>query len=134
AEQRGVDLANLVELNEYIIQHLRESIVVVDGDDRVRLMNESAVKHFGVDGRAGASTLRQISKDLRYRLAAWRRDGAVERSGAPFPAADGATMIKPHFAPLGAGRSGGVVVFLEDTSLIAERVQQTKLAALGRLS
>src|SRR5690606_20169884 len=32
------------------------------------------------------------------------------------------------------GRDGGVAIFLEDTSLIAERVQQTKLAALGRLS
>ena len=31
AHQRGVDLANLSELNEYIVQHLRESIVVVDG-------------------------------------------------------------------------------------------------------
>ncbi len=27
-----------------------------------------------------------------------------------------------------------MVIFLEDTSLIAERVQQAKLAALGRLS
>jgi two-component system sensor histidine kinase PilS (NtrC family) len=35
---------------------------------------------------------------------------------------------------LSAGKDGGVVIFLEDTSLIAERVQQAKLAALGRLS
>jgi two-component system sensor histidine kinase PilS (NtrC family) len=35
---------------------------------------------------------------------------------------------------LTSGRDGGVVIFLEDTSLIAERVQQAKLAALGRLS
>ena len=47
---------------------------------------------------------------------------------------DGSTTVKPHFAPLGGGRDGGVVIFLEDTSLIAERVQQAKLAALGRLS
>src|SRR5262249_27359197 len=53
---------------------------------------------------------------------------------APFSSADGSTNILPHFAPLGENRAGGVVVFLEDTSLIAERVQQAKLAALGRLS
>ena len=29
-------------LNDYIIQHLRESIVVVDHDDQIRLINESA--------------------------------------------------------------------------------------------
>jgi two-component system sensor histidine kinase PilS (NtrC family) len=50
-----------------------------------------------------------------------------------FSAPDGAN-IQPHFAPLSSGRDGGVVIFLEDTSLIAERVQQAKLAALGRLS
>src|SRR5690606_28794580 len=43
-------------------------------------------------------------------------------------------LVQAHFATLGAGRAGGVAIFVEDTSLIAERVQQTKLAALGRLS
>ena len=51
AEQRGVDLQNLAELNQYIVQHLRESIVVVDGNDGVRLMNESAATHLGATSR-----------------------------------------------------------------------------------
>ena len=42
ARQRGIDLANLHQLNDYIIRNLRESIVVVDGDDRIRLMNDAA--------------------------------------------------------------------------------------------
>ncbi len=134
AEQRGVDLRNLVELNDYIIQHLRESIVVVDGDDRVRLINEAALKHLGADGRVEGIPLRSLSFDLAERLLAWRTRDALERAESPFTSADGATLVQAHFATLGAGRHGGVVVFLEDTSLLAERVQQTKLAALGRLS
>lgn len=134
AEQRGVDLRNLVELNDYVIQHLRESIVVVDGDDRVRLINESALKHLGADGRTAALPLRSLSFDLAERLRAWRSLEAPDRASAPFNSADGATLVQAHFATLGTGRNGGVVIFLEDTSLIAERVQQTKLAALGRLS
>jgi two-component system sensor histidine kinase PilS (NtrC family) len=43
-------------------------------------------------------------------------------------------MVRPHFAPLGSVSPAPVLVFLEDTSLIAEQVQQSKLAALGRLS
>ncbi len=43
-------------------------------------------------------------------------------------------MIKPYFAPIGRPRSGALLIFLEDTSIQAESVQQTKLAALGRLS
>ncbi len=43
-------------------------------------------------------------------------------------------MVRANFAPLGSADPPPVLVFLEDTSLIDERVQQTKLAALGRLS
>jgi two-component system, NtrC family, sensor histidine kinase PilS len=43
-------------------------------------------------------------------------------------------LIQPHFAPLGGSAPGPTLIFLEDTSLLAERVQQSKLAALGRLS
>jgi two-component system sensor histidine kinase PilS (NtrC family) len=133
AEQRGLDLRNLVELNEYIIQHLRESIVVVDGKDRIRLINGSAAKHLGSRDRGPDETLHAISAPLAAELASWRKQAGAERV-TPFSSADGSTNILPHFAPLGEGRGGGVMIFLEDTSLIAERVQQAKLAALGRLS
>jgi two-component system sensor histidine kinase PilS (NtrC family) len=132
AAQRGLDLANLVELNDYIIQHLRESIVVVDDQDRIRLINESAVKHLGNTPRVAEQPLAAISGDLHEQLRAWR--SSAPRSVLTFGSSDASTTVKPHFAPLGSGRDGGVVIFLEDTSLIAERVQQAKLAALGRLS
>ena len=134
AEQRGVDLRNLVQLNDYIIQHLRESIVVVDGEDRVRLINASALKHLGADGRTDDMPLRTLSFELAERLRAWRNREPPAEANRPFHSADGTTLVQAHFATLGAGRSGGVAIFLEDTSLIAERVQQMKLAALGRLS
>ena len=133
AEQRGLDLRNLVELNEYIIQHLRESIVVVDGDDQIRLINESAIKQLGVGNSSGELNLTAISTELANQLGRWRSGSSVDRTQLSFMSPDG-THIQPHFAPLSSGRTGGVVIFLEDTSLIAERVQQAKLAALGRLS
>jgi len=135
AEQRGVDLRNLVELNEYIIQHLRESIVVVDHEDQVRLINESAVKHLGAEtsDHDRERSLAEVSLELANRLRLWRRGDIVDRAQMTFGSPDG-TNVQPHFAPLGGGRDSGVVIFLEDTSLIADRVQQAKLAALGRLS
>jgi two-component system sensor histidine kinase PilS (NtrC family) len=133
AEQRGLDLRNLVELNEYIIQHLRESIVVVDGDDRIRLINASAGRHLGCGSRVTDVKLDEVAPACAERLRVWRRR-SLSDAPTTFSAADGSTDIQPHFAPLGAGRDGGVIIFLEDTSLIANRVQQAKLAALGRLS
>jgi len=71
-------------------------------------------------------------------LEAWRhRDADAGPSPAlaqTFIAADGARVIRPHFAPLGTSKPPPVLIFLEDTTLLDERVQQTKLAALGRLS
>ena len=40
--RQELDLANLAQLSQYIVQHLRESILVVDPSDRIRLINESA--------------------------------------------------------------------------------------------
>ncbi len=135
AEQRGVDLKNLVELNDYIIQHLRESIVVVDGNDDIRLINESAIKQLGAGRSHEGAALSQVSSELAKHLSNWRaRNAESERSNISFSVGDGTTRLEPHFARLGPDRSSGVLIFLEDTSIIAERVQQTKLAALGRLS
>jgi len=135
AEQRGVDLRNLAELNQYIVQHLRESIVVVDGDDRIRLINGSAATHLGTDTREAGQAVKEVWPELANRLEIWRARGRPPGKPVPsFTSADGSTTISPHFAPLGTDRSGGMLIFLEDTSLLAERVQQSKLASLGRLS
>ncbi len=135
AEQRGVDLRDLAELNRYIVQHLRESIVVVDAEDRVRLMNDSAASQLGANNRRADQALRGISPELANRVEVWRVHGRPQGMTPPkFSAAYGATMITPHFVALGNEKNGGTLIFLEDMSLIAERAQKTKLASLGRLS
>jgi two-component system sensor histidine kinase PilS (NtrC family) len=75
----------------------------------------------------------EVSPRLLYTLSTWRQRDQGEDSPSSFVAADGARVIQPHFAPLGA-EPGPTLIFLEDTTLLAERVQQGKLAALGRLS
>ena len=132
--QKDVDLANLADLSQYIVQHLRESILVADAGDRIRLINESAAEILGDEFAVPGALVGEVSPRLLYSLTTWR-DGNQDRSpAASFVAADGARVIQPHFAPLGGTAPGPTLVFLEDTSLLAERVQQGKLAALGRLS
>ncbi|MCZ8130626.1 MAG: ATP-binding protein [Steroidobacteraceae bacterium] len=132
--QRDIDLANLAELSEYIVQHLRESIVVVDSEDRIRLINESARQILGPAARPG-QLLGEVAPRLLYHVESWRRrpEGTATES-AKLVSADGACEVEAYFAPLGGQRPAPVIVFLEDTSRLAERVQQSKLAALGRLS
>jgi two-component system sensor histidine kinase PilS (NtrC family) len=133
--QRDLDLANLAELSQYIVQHLRESLLVVDAADRIRLINESAAEILGDVQAVPGALLGEVSPRLLYSLSTWRQSER-NRQIAPstFVAADGARVIQPHFAPLGGYDPGPTLIFLEDNSLMAERVQQSKLAALGRLS
>ena len=131
--QKDLDLANLAELSQYIVQHLRESLLVVDAADRIRLINESAAEILGDDHAVPGALAGEVSPRLLYSLSTWRNADRNDSEPSSFVAADGARVIQPHFAPLGAS-PGPTLIFLEDTSLMAERVQQGKLAALGRLS
>jgi two-component system sensor histidine kinase PilS (NtrC family) len=131
--QKDVDLANLADLSQYIVQHLRESLLVVDAADRIRLINESAAQIISDSHAVPGALLGEVSPRLLYSLSTWRGE-RNDNAASSFVAADGARVIQPHFAPLGGLSPGPTLIFLEDTSLMAERVQQSKLAALGRLS
>jgi two-component system sensor histidine kinase PilS (NtrC family) len=131
--KQELDLANMAQLSQYIVQRLRESILVVDEADRIRLINEPAASILGNTNAWPDALLGECSPRLLYLLSAWRQHGDAQEVGT-FTAADGARLIRPHFAHLGSQRPGPVLIFLEDTSAVAEKVQQSKLAALGRLS
>jgi two-component system sensor histidine kinase PilS (NtrC family) len=134
-QQRDTDLASLNELNQFIVQHLRESILVVDESDRIRLVNDTAARLIAGRDVARGEPLVDVSPRLLYLLEAWRgQDHDRRDSPGEVVSADGGTVIRPHFVALADRGEGSVLVFLEDTSVVAERVQQSKLAALGRLS
>ncbi|MCM2312353.1 MAG: hypothetical protein NDI84_13220, partial [Steroidobacteraceae bacterium] len=134
-QQRDIDLANLNELNQFIVQHLRESILVVDENDRVRLINDTAARLLAGHEVPGGALLGEVSPRLLYLLESWRAQDHDRRdSTGEVVSADGGTVIRPHFVSLSERGPGPVLVFLEDTSVVAERVQQSKLASLGRLS
>jgi two-component system sensor histidine kinase PilS (NtrC family) len=134
ARQRGIDLANLAQLNEYVIQNLRESIVVVDETNRIRLINQSAAEHAGIKNREPGQDLARLAPHLSRMLADWRRQKNPLLQPPAFLSADGTTRINAYLAPLGGREDGPVLMFLEDAGLLAQKVQQSKLAALGRLS
>jgi two-component system sensor histidine kinase PilS (NtrC family) len=132
--QRNLDLANLAELSQYIVERLRESLVVVDEHDRIRLINESARQILGTEAKADA-LLGEVSPRLLYLLAMWRQSApATDTVGGNLLAVDGLREVRPHFAPLGQGLPPPVLIFLEDLTALDDRIHQSRLAALGRLS
>ena len=132
--RRDLDLANLAQLSQYIVQHLRESMVVVDEEDRIRLINEPAAEMLGDAPRLARGAAGRMRR--RACCSCWRRGDsmATTQEAGAITTADGARLVRPHFAGLGSARPCPVLIFLEDTSVMEEKVQQFKLAALGRLS
>lgn len=132
ATQRGIDLANMEQLNAYIIQHLQSGILVVDDEERVRLMNESAWYLLGMPSLDKQQGLASASTTLAASLSAWRKDQSVDPP--PFRATPTGADLLARFTLLGNDSKAGSVIFLEDSATLAQQAQQMKLASLGRLT
>jgi len=133
AAQREVDLANMAQVNQLVIQDMKDGVLVVDEVGGIRQINRRAVEILGPLPKANRElALRDYAPALADRLLRWRDD-----PGAGF---DPMRTVLTHrlmgarFVPVGKSRGVGVVVFLEDLTRIQAEAQQMKLAAMGRLT
>lgn len=134
ATQRGIDLANLAQLNEHVIKRMQSGVVVVDGHQTVRLMNESAWHLLGLPAMKNApnKNLANIAPELLVRLKAWSKNEL--RDDKIFHSTASGKELLPSFTRLGSDPFSGILIFLEDTTRLAQQAQQMKLASLGRLT
>jgi len=132
AHQRGIDLANLTELNAHIIQQMNAGVVVVDVDNRVRLINSAAWELLGIAPRNTGIALARLCPELARQVVSWRSDPNLEAQiFRPLPEGN---EILPRFSLLGKSSNAGLLITLEDAAALAEHAQQIKLAAIGRLT
>lgn len=132
AAQRGVDLANMQQLTEYVIQRMQTGVIVVDAQQRIHLINESASHLLGSPTDPIQQTLADLAPELAGHLAQWQDNPDCETPlFRPNPASPG---LLPRFAKLGQASQSGALIFLEDTTALAQHAQQLKLASLGRLT
>lgn len=129
AAQRGIDLANMQQLTEYVIQRMQTGVIVVDPQQRVRLINESAWRLLGAAGHPATQRLAELSPTLAAYLVLWQEN--PDREIHAFHSEPGSPEILPRFARLG---SAGTLIFVEDTAATAQQAQQMKLASLGRFT
>lgn len=133
ARQRGIDLANMAQVNQLVIQDMQDGVLVVDGEGRVRQGNFQAERLLGRTlNPAGRAALVDYSGVLAQRLRTWQEGGASDFDLLRIPATN--RLVRTRFVPVTADRSRGAVIFLEDMSRVQAQAQQIKLAALGRLT
>lgn len=130
AARRKVDIDDLSKLNEFIIQDMSMGVVVVDGERRLRLMNQAAREMVGVPDAAPGATLKQVCIELDNWLAEHVRptapQGGVIRVGN--------RELRPNRQLLGDFRAAGVMLYLRDNQELVKEAQQIKLASLGTLT
>lgn len=132
AQQRGVDLANMEQLTEYIVQRMQTGIIVIDATHRIRLINESAWNLLGKPDSPNGRELQEINGRLSDTFRNWTQ--GVPNPSTSFRISNAAPAVVPRFARLGKESSAGTLIFLEDASSLTQQAQQLKLASLGRLS
>ncbi len=130
AEQRGIDLENLEQLNRYIIQQLQSGLLVVDNSDNIRLANDTARKLLGFDHRS-SQRLATAAPELENQLRQWQLDPAWQAQAITGTA--GSSLL-PRFGALKTAQGQGALILLEDSAQLARQTQQVKLASLGRLT
>ena len=136
AEQRGVAVANLFEVNELIIRRMRTGVLVVDAENRVKLANEAASLLIGEDGGENSNDgkglhLPQVAPELARRLQQWRNGWQNDES--PLQLSPDQPEVQPRFARLLVG-SELSLVFLDDATVVSRRAESLTLSALGRFS
>ena len=132
ASQRGIDLANLSEVNQLIIRDMADGVVVVDHLQRLRQTNEQAQELLGI--RADLHTLTPLSlcaPQLADQLRDWMSDSPGHEARQLNVSG---RELQLRLIPVGSGRELGAVIFVSDLSSLQAQAQQLKLASLGRLT
>jgi len=129
AAQRAQDVTNLAVLNEHIISSMQTGILVVDVRGRVTQSNQSARKLLGLTHVQANYGLKTFSTQLVEQVSRWKQ-GETMRFEPFRPRKD----LPEVLARITALNTGETLIYLDNTSELAQQAQQLKLASLGRLT
>jgi two-component system sensor histidine kinase PilS (NtrC family) len=128
AAARGVALAQQEAINAHIIRDMRDGIIVLSADGIVRQANPSACTLLGQSRIEG----RPLS-DIDANLAEFCCAGADE-VGQLIQLGPTRNLLRCRVAAGVSGTAGDMLVYLTDMKDLQRRMQQLKLASLGRLT
>ncbi len=133
AAQRGIDVANLEQVNRLIIQDMQDGVLVVDLNGVVRGHNAQVTRLLGGFGRMrGGMRLAEFSTTLHDYWRRWQED--FTETLPPFKVEATQRLLRVRLVRIGTGLNGGTLIYLEDLGRAQTEAQQMKLAAMGRLT
>ena len=129
ALQRGIELANQLQINQRVIRDMQDGVLVVDAASRVLQHNPQAEALLDVQPGAGAD-LATFSVALSEQFARWSANPAETET--LIRVAGSHRVLRARLLPPGEGENA--LIYLEDMGRVQAQAQQMKLAALGRLT
>lgn len=129
AQEHAQTILRLEGLNRYIIQHLQSGILLVDGSQTIVMYNQSSLRLLGLNQMPVA--MHQLSTSLQQAFSDWQEDRT--KGFAIIPAAE-ENEIQVRFSELRIDGDCLYMLLFEDIALHNQRLQQSKLASLGRLT
>jgi two-component system, NtrC family, sensor histidine kinase PilS len=129
ANQQKNTIIKLEELNQYIIQHLQSGIIIINKSQQVQMANEASLRLLNLP--VLPINLAYISEHLSQAFASWLANPEqdfvlLQLSNRP--------EIHSRFMPLPTVNEFFYMIIFEDIALYNQRLQQSKLASLGRLT
>ena len=131
AQRQNIDIANLTELNKYIVQQMQTGVMVLDQQQRIHLLNDAARSILGSPDHAVGHPLKKVSSALAHELQLWQKTPSSRVHN--FHAIEDGEGLQARFAKVGGTDHSGTLIFLQDASEANTAAQQIKLASLGRL-
>jgi two-component system sensor histidine kinase PilS (NtrC family) len=129
ADQQKQAISNLEELNQYIIQHLQSGIIITDEQQMILIANEAVLRLINL--ATLPTNLGDISEYLERGFQTWLTDN--EQNLLVLHVLN-QSDIHVRFMLLPTRYQVFYMVIIEDGSLYNQRLQQSKLASLGRLT
>ena len=133
SKRRGIDLANLSQLNQSILDQLQTGIIVLDQNAQIRHLNPTAWDILGQPEDWRDNTLKLFAPELNAHLSYW-----LENISPKVVSYDikhwKSTEFTMRLSQLGVRNQGVVLMYLEDTRMQREKQQDVKMASLGQLT
>ncbi len=133
AAQRGIDVANLEQVNRLIIQDMQDGVLVIDLHGVVRSHNTQVTRLLGGYGQMRSGIrLNEFSTMIEAYWRRWLDDH--QEPAAPLKVEATQRLLRVRLVQIGSRPDGGTLVYLEDLGRAQGEAQQMKLAAMGRLT
>jgi two-component system, NtrC family, sensor histidine kinase PilS len=129
ANQRKQTISKLEEINQYIIQHMQSGIILADQQLQINMSNGAALRLLDMPNKP--DNLSDISSELILAFKLWQIDSSLNIATLKLP---NQSELHLRFTLLPTRHESFYMITLEDIALYNQRLQQSKLASLGRLS